>query len=361
MDERTIEDQYLSDKGQESIDADNTIKEEVMVPDALPHLTIAKVTPAQVIGFDEKYVEQSISYAKQYMNIVVTKDNMKDMKDKLATLRKEKTAVNDAKKKVKSRVMEDYKGFEDNIKKVLKAFDESINNINKQVKVFEDEETEARKKQRQEVINEMIEKCLHEKRLVPHIANQFEFDDKWLNKSYNPTKTGAKTKFVKEVEMQLKLLEEKTAHYYINAKNLMVQLAKIEDDYRLIHGSLNAYDYTKLLENDSWNLEKVLERAAQDAKAISDVAAANIQAKQEEEKQVEKVEISDEGITVKKDEEMFKAEKPDMSKIPVEYQEKIYEYTYTFKGPCQSIMQLKNCLDKLVEDNNGTFTYERIK
>ena len=357
MDERMIEDQ------QESIDADNTIKEEVMVPDALPHLTIAKVTPAQVIGFDEKYVEQSISYAKQYMNIVVTKDNMKDMKDKLATLRKEKTAVNDAKKKVKSRVMEDYKGFEDNIKKVLKAFDESINNINKQVKVFEDEETEARKKQRQAVINEMIEKCLHEKRLVPHIAAQFEFDDKWLNKSYNPTKTGAQTKFVKEVEMQLKLLEEKTTHYYINAKNLKVQLAKIETDYRLIHGSLNAYDYTKLLEDDSWNLEKVLERAAHDAKSISDVASANMQAKQEEEKSVEiaTAKISDEGITVKKDEEMFKAEKPDMSKIPVEYQEKTYEYTYTFKGPCQAIMQLKNCLDKLVEDNNGTFTYERIK
>lgn len=84
---------------------------------------------------------------KEYAAVVITEDSVKDGKKFLADIRKEKKALDDERKAIKSQWMAPYEAFEKRAKKIISLYDEPVNIINEQLKDFEDQRKEMKKQE----------------------------------------------------------------------------------------------------------------------------------------------------------------------------------------------------------------------
>ena len=95
-------------------------------------------TPA-VIRFDEEKLNAQIGeFTAKYADYVVTSENLNTAKSDRAILRKLYKALEDRRKEIKKRLNEPYKEFEDKFKIAIARIYEPINNIDKQVKAYEE-------------------------------------------------------------------------------------------------------------------------------------------------------------------------------------------------------------------------------
>ena len=95
-------------------------------------------TPA-VIRFDEEKLNAQIGeFTAKYADYVVSSENLNTAKSDRAILRKLYKALEDRRKEIKKRLNEPYKEFEDKFKIAIARIYEPINNIDKQVKAYEE-------------------------------------------------------------------------------------------------------------------------------------------------------------------------------------------------------------------------------
>lgn len=112
-----------------------------------------------------------------YTNLVYADDQIKEAKKDRANLRKFNAAVNDKRKEVKKRVMAPYTVFEAQVKELTGIVDQAIENIDAQVKEYE----ETKRNEKLEKIKEVYKEAIGDlDRTVP-----FEkiFQERWLNVS----------------------------------------------------------------------------------------------------------------------------------------------------------------------------------
>ena len=112
-----------------------------------------------------------------YKNLVVSEDSLKADKKDLAMLRKAYKELNDRKVAVKKAFMEPYTKFEDEVKEALEIINEPISIIDKQIKVFEEEQ----KKAKLEYCRNLFEENVGD--LGEYITFEKVFNEKWLNVS----------------------------------------------------------------------------------------------------------------------------------------------------------------------------------
>lgn len=110
-----------------------------------------------------------------YKNLIVTEDNLDASKKDLAALRKGRKELNDRKIEIKKTFMAPYTAFEDEVKEGLAIFDEAIENIDKQVKGFEEERKTEKKEHCREVYKETVGD------MADFIPFERIFSEKWLN------------------------------------------------------------------------------------------------------------------------------------------------------------------------------------
>ena len=85
-------------------------------------------------------VELSIrERVQEYAAVVVTEDTVKDGKEFLADIRKEKKTLDDERKAIKSRWMAPYEEFEKRAKRIIGLYDEPVKMINGQLAEFEEQ------------------------------------------------------------------------------------------------------------------------------------------------------------------------------------------------------------------------------
>ena len=127
-------------------------------------------------NFDE--LKQEVTKkANDYMNLVYSDDQVKDAKKDRADLRKFNTALNNKRKEVKGQIMAPYTAFESQIKELTGIVDQAIENIDTQVKGYE----EAKRNEKLEKVKEVYKEAIGDlDRTVP-----FEkiFQERWLNVS----------------------------------------------------------------------------------------------------------------------------------------------------------------------------------
>lgn len=114
---------------------------------------------------------------EDYKDYEVTKDTITADKKVLADLRKLKTSMEDARKKVKSEWEKPYKDFEAKYKAVLALVEEPINEIDSQLKAFEEQRAAEKKLHVREIYDDNIEDL---ERFLPFDTI---FNSKWLNAS----------------------------------------------------------------------------------------------------------------------------------------------------------------------------------
>lgn len=117
-------------------------------------------------------VESSIrEKVEEYKKTVVTEDTIKDNKQFLADIRKEKQSLDDERKSIKKAWMVPYDNFEKRVKKIIRLYDEPVDTINRQLEEYD-------------------RKCRDEKRVeIKNIYNAVKGEmEEWLpfDRIYNP-------------------------------------------------------------------------------------------------------------------------------------------------------------------------------
>lgn len=125
-------------------------------------------------NFDELKQELT-KKASDYMNLVYSDDQMKEAKRDRANLRKFVTALEEKRKEIQKQVMIPYEDFKEKEKELVGIINEAINNIDQQVKGYEESLRQEKLKKVQEIYKECIGDL---DRVVP--LDKI-FSEKWLN------------------------------------------------------------------------------------------------------------------------------------------------------------------------------------
>lgn len=151
--------------------------------------------------------------AGEYMNLVYSDDQIKEAKKDRAELNKFKKALDDKRKDVKSQVMNPYIAFETQIKELIGIVNKAVDNIDSQVKGYE----EGLKQQKEEVCRKLYEKYIGDlNRIIPY---EKVFNPKWLNKTY-PEKAIIEDiqSLYKKVDQDLKVINTDSSKYVFEMK-----------------------------------------------------------------------------------------------------------------------------------------------
>lgn len=150
---------------------------------------MANLVPVQVkgnVGTIEDnldLVELSIrEKVQEYAAVVVTEDSVKDGKRFLADIRKEKKALDDERKAIKTQWMAPYDAFEKRAKQIIALYDEPVKIINDQLTEFE-EQRKAMKRQEIEAAYDFVKGDLADWLSLDRIYNP-----KWENATYSAKK-----------------------------------------------------------------------------------------------------------------------------------------------------------------------------
>lgn len=159
-------------------------------------------------NFDELKGKLTESLEK-YQGLVVTEDNLTDSTKTRTELNKLKTSIEDERKRIKKEWNEPYVAFENQIKELVGLVDKPIQCLDTQIKAFEDERKENKRKEIQEFFDENNTNEL--------ITLNMIFDEKWLNK-------GEKIEKIKEtilstlgiIETSLNVIKTQNTKYTTN-------------------------------------------------------------------------------------------------------------------------------------------------
>lgn len=136
---------------------------------------------------------------------VVTKDNLKESKSTHAKLNKLKKAIKGRKVEIKKKAEAPIKDFNDKVESLVAEIDDSSSKISDEIKVFEDQEKQARHEKNLKHIEAICE-------LAEVDPAKIKYQSSWDNKSYS------KTKFETEVDQQIALIQQEQAQLADNIK-----------------------------------------------------------------------------------------------------------------------------------------------
>lgn len=125
----------------------------------------------------EELKKELTEKVENYKNLVYTEENINMAKKDCANLNKLKKAINDEKIRVKNTLLAPYTDFESKCKELIEIVDVSVENVDRQVKAFEDEEKRAKREEIQKYFNE------HVGHFKDVIIFENVFEDRWLNKT----------------------------------------------------------------------------------------------------------------------------------------------------------------------------------
>ncbi len=131
-------------------------------------------------GYEEikKQLEEDVS---KYQNYLVTEDTL-DFDTKLrAELNKKAKAIDDKRKEVEALISAPIKEFKNKCDVLKNLYVEVSKNIDTQIKKFE----ELRKEEKRKEVEKIIDKISNDMNLEDKYKSQLEFDERYLNKTYN--------------------------------------------------------------------------------------------------------------------------------------------------------------------------------
>ena len=136
-----------------------------------------------VITFDfDQLVANAKAMVSKYDGLLITEDQVKDIKKEMAEINAAKSRLDKARKEAVRKVSEPIKVFEAKIKEVCAIFDHTYDALGTQVKEFERKEREEKRVAVQARIDEAIRLA---KETNPAMSNilSIAVKDKWLNKT----------------------------------------------------------------------------------------------------------------------------------------------------------------------------------
>lgn len=178
-------------------------------------LVISPLQKMDAIKFNYEELKGGITASlEKYQNLVYTPENIKEAKDDRATLNALKKSLNDEKIKIKKEFMVPYDDFESKIKELIELVDKPASEIDKQVKVFEEQE----KAKKREVINTIYSENIGA--YAELISLEKLYDPRWENKTYKETDIVKEIQdVVKKADSDLKVIMDLKSEFEFQIKD----------------------------------------------------------------------------------------------------------------------------------------------
>lgn len=132
----------------------------------------------QTIDFNFEAMKAELdTKLEHYRALVVTEDGIKDAKEDRAALNKLKAAIDGRRREIKKQCLAPYDDFESKCKQLTRMIDEASSSIDSQVKAFEEQEKQDKRREIEAVYPDLAGQ------LSQFIPFNKLMDPKWLNKS----------------------------------------------------------------------------------------------------------------------------------------------------------------------------------
>ncbi len=154
----------------------------------------------------------------EYKGIVYTDDTIQVAKADRAELNKLKAAIEERRKMVKKEINEPYTKFEKELKEILALIDKPVGIIDTQIKDYENQKKEEKKKQIREAYSAAIGE------LEKVIAFEKLFDPRYLNATYSLQKAIADIQGkIERIKTDLQTIDEMCSDYKTNAQDVYLK------------------------------------------------------------------------------------------------------------------------------------------
>ena len=284
----------------------------------------------------------------------------------------------------RKRYMEEFITFESKIKKVINALNETADTVAENVDVFVQKQKEALRKERQAAIDQLKEVLISRKMISKEYADQFVFDEKWLNASTS------KKKFEEQVEAQFNALMEKEKNDKLNLE--MVEktiinaclIANVDEKlisrekYQALLNTEGLPKVTVMITDEVDNIKKQSQAVAQQKEAELQHQKEEFEKKQKEaelqhQKELEAVkkqasqtvENQPKYTPIKRGEETIanvndKYIVTEIKQTPEKFQGKKWKKTFEFEGDLAALQMLNRYMD-VIKSINPTFSFGEVK
>lgn len=139
-------------------------------------LKLKTPTLPEVIEFNFEELKQEITdKVSTYVGMVYTDEQIKEAKSDAAKFRKFTKALSDERIRIKKEVLKPYEDFEKKVKELTGIADKAIDNIDKQIKGFEQKKKDEKREQIRALFEEM--------NFPEYITLEKVWDESWLNSS----------------------------------------------------------------------------------------------------------------------------------------------------------------------------------
>ena len=284
----------------------------------------------------------------------------------------------------RKRYMEEFITFESKIKKVINALNETADTVAENVDVFVQKQKEALRKERQAAIDQLKEVLISRKMISKEYADQFVFDEKWLNASTS------KKKFEEQVEAQFNALMEKEKNDKLNLE--MVEktiinaclIANVDEKlisrekYQALLNTEGLPKVTVMITDEVDNIKKQSQAVAQQKEAELQHQKEEFEKKQKEaelqhQKELEAVkkqasqtvENQPKYTPIKRGEETIanvndKYIVTEIKQTPEKFQGRTWKKTFEFEGDLAALQMLNIYMD-VIKNINPTFSFGEVK
>ena len=284
----------------------------------------------------------------------------------------------------RKRYMEEFITFESKIKKVINALNETADTVAENVDVFVQKQKEALRKERQAAIDQLKEVLISRKMISKEYADQFVFDEKWLNASTS------KKKFEEQVEAQFNALMEKEKNDKLNLE--MVEktiinaclIANVDEKlisrekYQALLNTEGLPKVTVMITDEVDNIKKQSQAVAQQKEAELQHQKEEFEKKQKEaelqhQKELEAVkkqasqtvENQPKYTPIKRGEETIanvndKYIVTEIKQTPEKFQGRTWKKTFEFEGDLAALQMLNRYMD-VIKNINPTFNFGEVK
>ena len=178
-------------------------------------LVISPLQKMEAIKFNYEELKGGLTASlEKYQNLVYTPENIKEAKDDRATLNALKKSLNDEKIKIKKEFMVPYDDFEAKIKELIELVDKPASEIDKQVKVFEEQEKAKKRETIKTIYSENIGAY------AELISLEKLYDPRWENKTYKETDITKEIQdVVKKADSDLKVIVDLKSEFEFQIKD----------------------------------------------------------------------------------------------------------------------------------------------
>lgn len=170
----------------------------------------------EIKNYDE-ILEEAKKDTEKYQKYIVTKATLDEDTKKRAELNKTAKAINDRRLAIEKEISQPIKEFKSKCDAIKNLYEESSSLLDKQIKVFEEQEKQSRKEKIEVIFNENV------KELANVLSFDSVFNEKWLNKgSWKDGKFALENELIEKIDVirkDLITIESLNSEYEIELKN----------------------------------------------------------------------------------------------------------------------------------------------